>query len=141
MMQYRFLIIVSTVILMGGLAFNPATAETMKQGTGGTVVLNPGETSRCASDFVVINNNGEEADLKVVLGDKVYIDTMVEPGVPLAYNLPGTISLAKAHGLEDVSINDVAVIMNLGPKAKLEVRCFDLSVNPLRDKDPLKTFK
>ncbi len=140
-MQYRFLIIVSAVILMGGLAFNPATAETMKQGKGGTVVLNPGETSRCASDFVVTNNNGELADLKVVLGSKVYIDTMVEPGVPLAYNLPGTISTARAHGLEDVSIDDVAVIINLGPKAKLAVRCIDLPVNPLREKDPLKTFK
>ena len=36
---------------------------------------------------------------------------------------------------------DVAVIINLGPKSHMRVRCIKLRDNPLRGKDPLATFK
>lgn len=134
-------LVVSTAFLVAAMAIPQAIAETKDPATGEIRILNPGKAERCASDFTVENINGDTADLKVVLGNKVYIDEMVKPGERLAYSLPGTISTAISHGREDLDFNDVAVIINLGPKAKLQVRCIELPSNPLRTKDPLRTFK
>ncbi|MBI4383268.1 MAG: hypothetical protein HY579_04450 [Nitrospinae bacterium] len=132
---------VSTVFLMVGMAIPQAIAETKGPATGEIRIVDPGKTERCASDFTVENIDGDAADLKVVLGNKVYIDEMVNPGERLAYSLPGTISVAISRGREDLDYDDVAIIINLGPKAKLQVRCIDLPSNPLKTKDPLRTFR
>lgn len=141
MRQIRFVLMILATLLMAGLTANTVVAEMGKQIKEQKMVLNPGTAGRCDTSFVVQNIDGEPADLKVVLGSKVYINEMVNPGERLAYNLPGTISTAKFHGLEDVTHDDVAVIINLGPKAKLQVQCIDLPSNPTREMDPLKTFK
>ena len=104
-------------------------------------ILEPGEAERCANDFFVDNIGNEEADLKVVLGNKVYVDEILQPGERRAFDLPATINVARFRGREDVSFDDVAVIINLGPKANLRVRCIKLRENPLKVKDPLATFK
>ena len=104
-------------------------------------VIEPGEVERCGNDFFVDNIGKEDADLKVVLGHKVYVSEILQPGERRAFDLPATINAARLRGREDVSFDDVAVIINLGPKAHLRVRCIDLRENPLRGKDPSAVFK
>jgi hypothetical protein len=104
-------------------------------------VIEPGEAERCANDFFVDNIGKEEADLKVVLGNKVYVSEILQPGERRAFDLPATINAARLRGREDVSFDDIAVIINLGPKAHMRVRCIDLRENPLRGKDPSAVFK
>jgi len=104
-------------------------------------IIEPGEAERCANDFFVDNIGKEEADLKVVLGHKVYVSEIMQPGEKRAFDLPATINVARLRGREDVSFDEIAVIINLGPKAHLRVRCMDLRENPLKGKDPLAVFK
>lgn len=104
-------------------------------------IIEPGEAERCANDFFVDNIGKEESDLKVVLGHKVYIDEILQPGEKRAFDLPATINVARLRGREDVSFDDIAVIINLGPKAHMRVRCLDLGDNPLKVKDPSAIFK
>ena len=104
-------------------------------------IIEPGEAERCANDFFVDNIGKEEADLKVVLGNKVYISEILQPGEKRAFDLPATINVARLRGREDISFDDIAVIINLGPKAHMRVRCIDLRENPLKGKDALTVFK
>jgi hypothetical protein len=104
-------------------------------------VIEPGEAERCANDFFVDNIGKEEADLKVVLGHKVYVSEILQPGEKRAFDLPATINVARLRGREDVSFDDIAVIINLGPKAHMRVRCINLKDNPLKSKDGLTVFK
>jgi hypothetical protein len=104
-------------------------------------IIEPGEAERCANDFFVDNIGKEEADLKVVLGHKVYVSEILQPGEKRAFDLPATINVARLRGREDVSFDDIAVIINLGPKAHMRVRCIDLKDNPLKGKDGLAVFK
>ena len=104
-------------------------------------IIEPGEAERCANDFFVDNIGKEEADLKVVLGNKVYVSEILQPGEKRAFDLPATINVARLRGREDVSFDDIAVIINLGPKAHMRVRCIDLKENPLKGKDALTVFK
>lgn len=116
-------------------------AEDMSTGNEKVRVIEPGEAERCANDFFIDNIGSEEADLKVVLGNKVYVDEIMKPGEKRAFDLPATIHVARLRGREDVSFDDTAVIINLGPKAHLRVRCKDLKDYPLKAKDPLAVFK
>ncbi|MDH5762071.1 MAG: hypothetical protein OEZ51_03730 [Nitrospinota bacterium] len=104
-------------------------------------IIEPGEAERCATDFFVDNIGKEEADLKVVLGHKVYVSEMLQAGERRAFDLPATINVARLRGREDVSFDDIAVIINLGPKSHMRVRCVDLRENPLKGKDALTVFK
>ena len=104
-------------------------------------VIEPGEAERCANDFFVDNIGKEEADLKVVLGHKVYVSEILQPGEKRGFDLPATINIARLRGREDVSFDEIAVIINLGPKAHMRVRCIDLRENPLKSKDGLTVFK
>jgi len=104
-------------------------------------IIEPGEAERCANDFFIDNIGKEEADLKVVLGNKVYVSEIMQPGEKRAFDLPATINVARLRGREDVSFDEIAVIINLGPKAHMRVRCVDLRENPLRGKDTLTVFK
>ena len=104
-------------------------------------IIEPGEAERCANDFFVDNIGKEEADLKVVLGNKVYVNEILQAGEKRAFDLPATIHVARLRGREDVSFDEIAVIINLGPKAHMRVRCIDLRENPLKDKDSLTVFK
>jgi hypothetical protein len=104
-------------------------------------IIQPGEAERCANDFFVDNIGKEEADLKVVLGNKVYVNEILQAGEKRAFDLPATIHVARLRGREDVSFDELAVIINLGPKAHMRVRCIDLRENPLKDKDSLTVFK
>ena len=104
-------------------------------------VIEPGAAEQCANDFFVDNIGKESADLKVVLGKKVYVDEMLQAGERRAFDLPATIKVAQARGHEPISLDDIAVIINLGPKAHMRVRCIDLRDNPLQSKDPLAKFK
>ena len=104
-------------------------------------IIEPGEAERCANDFFVENIGKEEADLNVVLGKKVYVHEILQPGERRAFDLPATINVARFRGQEDVTFDEVAVIINLGPKSNMRVRCIDLRDNPLKAKDPLSTFK
>lgn len=104
-------------------------------------IIEPGEAERCANDFFIDNIGKEEADLRVVLGHKVYVNEIMQPGEKRAFDLPATINVARLRGREDVSFDEIAVIINLGPKSHLRVRCMDLKENPLKRKDPLAVFK
>ena len=104
-------------------------------------IIEPGEAERCSNDFFVDNIGKEEADLKVVLGNKVYVSEILQAGEKRAFDLPATINVARLRGREDVSFDDIAVIINLGPKAHMRVRCIDLRENPLKGKDTLTVFK
>lgn len=104
-------------------------------------IIEPGEAERCANDFFIDNIGKEEADLRVVLGHKVYVNEIMQPGEKRAFDLPATINVARLRGREDVSFDEIAVIINLGPKSHLRVRCMDLKENPLKGKDPLTVFK
>ena len=104
-------------------------------------IIEPGEVERCANDFFIDNIGKEDADLKVVLGNKVYVSEILQPGERRAFDLPATINAARLRGREDISFDDVAVIINLGPKAHMRVRCIDLRENPLKSKDALTVFK
>ncbi len=104
-------------------------------------IIEPGEVERCANDFFIDNIGKEEADLKVVLGNKVYVSEILQPGERRAFDLPATINAARLRGREDLSFDETAVIINLGPKAHMRVRCIDLRENPLKGKDGLATFK
>ena len=104
-------------------------------------IIEPGEAERCANDFFVDNIGKDEADLKVVLGHKVYVSEILQPGEKRAFDLPATINVARLRGREDISFDEIAVIINLGPKAHMRVRCMDLRENPLKAKDPMAVFK
>jgi hypothetical protein len=104
-------------------------------------IIEPGEAERCANDFFVDNIGKEEADLKVVLGNKVYVSEILQAGEKRAFDLPATIHVARLRGREDISFDEVAVIINLGPKSHMRVRCIDLRENPLKGKDSLTVFK
>ena len=104
-------------------------------------IIEPGEAERCANDFFVDNIGKEEADLKVVLGNKVYVNEILQAGEKRAFDLPATIHVARLRGREDISFDEVAVIINLGPKSHMRVRCIDLRENPLKGKDSLTVFK
>lgn len=104
-------------------------------------IIEPGEAERCANDFFVENIGKEDADLNVVLGKKVYVHEILQPGERRAFDLPATINVARFRGQEDVTFDEVAVIINLGPKSNMRVRCINLRDNPLKGKDPLSTFK
>ncbi|NIT82530.1 MAG: hypothetical protein GWM98_13170 [Nitrospinaceae bacterium] len=104
-------------------------------------IIQPGEAERCATDFMVDNIGKEEADLKVVLGNKVYVSEILQPGEKRGFDLPATLRVAQARGREDLSLDEIAVIINLGPKSHMRVRCIDIRENPLKVKDPLSTFK
>jgi hypothetical protein len=104
-------------------------------------IIEPGEAERCSNDFFVDNIGKEEADLRVVLGHKVYVNEIMQPGEKRAFDLPATINVARLRGREDISFDEIAVIINLGPKSHLRVRCMDLKENPLKGKDPLAVFK
>ncbi len=104
-------------------------------------IVEPGEAERCANDFFVENIGKEEADLKVVLGNKVYVSEILQPGEKRAFDLPATIHVARLRGREDVSFDDIAVIINLGPTSHMRVRCIDLRENPLNVEDPSAAFK
>ena len=104
-------------------------------------IIEPGEAERCANDFFIDNISKEEADLKVALGNKVYVSEILQPGERRAFDLPATINAARLRGREDLSFDEIAVIINLGPKAHLRVRCIDLRENPLKGKDGLAVFK
>ncbi|MFQ5482426.1 MAG: hypothetical protein ACE5ER_06665 [Nitrospinaceae bacterium] len=103
-------------------------------------IIDPGEAVRCKKDFIVENLDSEPADLKVVLGNKVYVDEILAPGETRAFSLAGTLFVAKHHG-RDVSFNTEAIIINLGPTSKMRSRCLSLKKNPLRGEDGLQTFK
>ena len=79
-------------------------------------IIEPGEAERCANDFFVDNIGKEEADLKVVLGNKVYVSEILQAGEKRAFDLPATIHVARLRGREDISFDEIAVIINLGPK-------------------------
>lgn len=134
-----FLYILAVMMVIG------VPANLWAGGTGTQVekirIIEPGEAERCANDFFVDNIGKEEADLKVVLGNKVYIDEILQPGEKRAFDLPATINVARLRGREDVSFDDIAVIINLGPKAYMRVRCIHLGDNPLKVKDPSTVFK
>ncbi len=104
-------------------------------------IIEPGEAERCGNDFFVDNIGKEEADLKVVLGNKVYVSEILQPGEKRAFDLPATIHVARLRGREDVSFDDIAVIINLGPTSHMRVRCIDLRENPLKAEDPSASFK
>ncbi len=104
-------------------------------------IIAPGEAERCANDFFIDNIGKEEADLKVVLGHKVYVSEIMQAGEKRAFDLPATIHVARLRGREDVSLDEIAVIINLGPKSHLRVRCIDLRENPLKSQDPSAVFK
>ena len=141
MRQNRFFLIVTAVLLTGGLAFNTATANTKSLGAGEKAVVTPGSFVTCDSNFMIENIDGTPADLKVVLGERVFIAQMIDPGERLAYSLPATIASARFRGGENLSENEAAMIVNLGPQANLEVSCEAIRRNPLRKKDPLQGFK
>lgn len=136
---FSFLYIMIVVMVIG------APANVWAGDTGTKVekirIIEPGEAERCANDFFIDNIGKEEADLKVVLGNKVYISEILQPGERRAFDLPATIHVARLRGREDLSFDDVAIIINLGPKAHLRVRCIDLRDNPLKSKDALTVFK
>ena len=104
-------------------------------------IIQPGEAERCATDFFIDNIGEETADLKVVLGHKVYVDEMLVPGEKRAFDLPATLKVAQARGHGVTSFDQIAVIINLGPKSHMRVRCIDLRENPLKGEDPLTVFK
>jgi hypothetical protein len=129
-----------TVMMVVGFSTN-LWAGSMNTKVEKIRVIEPGEAERCANDFFVDNIGKEEADLKVVLGHKVYVSEILQPGEKRAFDLPATINVARLRGREDVSFDDIAVIINLGPKAHMRVRCIDLKDNPLKSKDGLTVFK
>ena len=141
MRKNRFFLIVMAVLLIGGLASNTATAKTKSLGAGEKAVVTPGNFVTCNSNFMIENIDGEPADLKVVLGERVFIAQMIDPGQTLAYSLPATIASARFRGGENISENEAAMIVNLGPEANLEVSCVKIRRNPLREKDPLRELK
>ena len=141
MRKNRFFLIVTAVLLIGGLASNTATAKTKSLGAGEKAVVTPGNFVTCDSNFMIENIDGTPADLKVVLGERVFIAQMIDPGERLAYSLPATIASARFRGGENLSENEAAMIVNLGPQANLEVSCEAIRRNPLRKKDPLQDFK
>ncbi len=141
MRKNRFFLIVTAVLLIGGLASNTATAKTKSLGAGEKAVVTPGNFVTCNSNFMIENIDREPADLKVVLGERVFIAQMIDPGQTLAYSLPATIASARFRGGEDISDNEAAMIVNLGPEANLEVSCVKIRRNPLREKDPLRELK
>ncbi|MCF8721433.1 hypothetical protein [Nitrospina gracilis] len=136
--------IAGTVLLV--CLFFPGLAAAQQQSvtTPATVkmtVIKPGEAERCKTDFIVENMAGETADLKVVLGHKVYVDELLNPQERRAFSLPGTILTAKFHGHQIQQGEDEAVIINLGPKSDIRLRCIQLPENPKSEKDDLAVFK
>ena len=137
--KYSFIYILASLMVLG-------ISTSLWAGCTGTKVekiriIEPGEAERCANDFFVDNIGKEEADLKVVLGKKVFVSEILQAGERRAFDLPATINVARFQGREDLTFDDIAVIINLGPKSHMRVRCIDLGENPLRGKDPLTVFK
>ena len=137
--KYSFIYILASLMVLG------ISTSLWAGGTGTKVekirIIEPGEAERCANDFFVDNIGNEEADLKVVLGKKVFVSEILQAGERRAFDLPATINVARFQGREDLTFDDIAVIINLGPKSHMRVRCIDLGENPLRGKDPLTVFK
>lgn len=137
--KYSLIYILASLMVLG------ISTSLWAGGTGTKVekirIIEPGEAERCANDFFVDNIGKEEADLKVVLGKKVFVSEILQAGERRAFDLPATINVARFQGREDLTFDDIAVIINLGPKSHMRVRCIDLGENPLRGKDPLTVFK
>jgi len=126
-------------LLLPGLLYAGETTTT--PATVKMTVIKPGKADRCQTDFIVENIDREPADLKVVLGNKVYVDEMLAPSERRAFSLPGTILTARYHGHE-VKFDEVAVIINLGPTSNMRLRCIQLPDNPVdRQNDELTVFK
>lgn len=141
MRQNRFFLIVLAVLIIGGLVSNTAMAKTKSLSAGEKAVVTPGNFVTCNSNFMIENIDASPADLKVVLGERVFIAQMIDPGQTLAYSLPATIASARFRGGENIPSNEVAMIINLGPDANMEVSCVKIRRNPLREKDPLRALK
>jgi hypothetical protein len=137
--KYSFLYILVLLIAVG-IPTN-LWAEDMGTKVEKIRIIEPGEAERCGNDFFVDNIGKEEADLKVVLGNKVYVSEILQPGEKRAFDLPATIHVARLRGREDVSFDDIAVIINLGPTSHMRVRCINLRENPLKVEDPSASFK
>ena len=135
---------VTTIALLAGLLLPGLLSAEDDYATPATVkmtVIKPGEADRCQTDFIVENIDNAPADLKVVLGHKVYVDELLAPKERRAFSLPGTILTARYHGHE-VTLDDVAVVINLGPESNLRLRCIQLPDNPVdRAADELTVFK
>ena len=140
-MNIKFSIICILIVFMVVGVSSKLFAGNMGTKVEKTRIIQPGEAERCTNDFFVDNIGNEEADLKVVLGNKVYVNEILQAGEKRAFDLPATIHVARLRGREDVSFDEIAVIINLGPKAHMRVRCIDLRENPLKDKDSLTVFK
>ena len=140
-MNIKFSVICILIVFMVVGVSSKLFAGNMGTKVEKTRIIQPGEAERCANDFFVDNIGKEEADLKVVLGNKVYVNEILQAGEKRAFDLPATIHVARLRGREDVSLDEIAVIINLGPKAHMRVRCIDLRENPLKGKDSLTVFK
>ena len=140
-MNIKFSLICILIVFMVVGVSSKLFAGNMGTKVEKTRIIQPGEAERCANDFFVDNIGNEEADLKVVLGNKVYVNEILQAGEKRAFDLPATIHVARLRGREDVSLDEIAVIINLGPKAHMRVRCIDLRENPLKGKDSLTVFK
>ncbi|MGP0565944.1 hypothetical protein ACTRW9_01330 [Nitrospina sp. 32_T5] len=132
-------IVMAACLLVPGLAAAQESSTT--PATVKMTVIKPGEAQRCKTDFIVENMAGETADLKVVLGHKVYVDELLNPQERRAFSLPGTLLTAKFHGHDIPKNEDEAVIINLGPKSDIRLRCIQLPENPKPKKDELAVFK
>jgi len=140
-MNIKFSVFCILIVFMVVGVSSKLFAENMGTKVEKIRIIQPGEAERCANDFFVDNIGKEEADLKVVLGNKVYVNEILQAGEKRAFDLPATIHVARLRGREDVSFDEIAVIINLGPKSHMRVRCIDLRENPLKGKDSLTVFK
>ncbi len=130
----------AALVLLGFALPSGAASSVSSEAFSDVKVLTPGAAGVCNNDFIIENLNAQPAEVKVIIGNEDYINEQLQASEKRAYSLKGTLYLARSFG-KDVSMDDLATIINTNPRTKLRIRCMNLPENPVPKEDTLRTFK
>jgi hypothetical protein len=110
------------VLIIAGI-FN--LAEAMENTSSPeALILNPGMASSCQHDFVVENLGASDAELRITLGDELWMHDRVNAMESKAYGIQENLGEAKLGGLS-VNADDVATIFNNDENARIRLHCME----------------
>ncbi|MFQ5673713.1 MAG: hypothetical protein ACE5G9_11505 [Nitrospinales bacterium] len=116
MNKKMFLICILTVFAMVGFTFNHSSAQTAFTEFNAEIsVLETGMAASCPDNFMVENPGGDNAKLKVILGNEAFKEEWIQARTKKHYNRKGMLSLAKSKGKQVVN-DDVATIINMSER-------------------------
>jgi len=120
-----FGIVLFFLILGLGVSVSPAKSIAMDdEFSEGIYTLEPGMSTSCQNDFIVENAGKDDAEFLMLLGEEEYVKGNIDGNHAKAYSLSQSISTAKMEG-RTVKDDDVATIINMGGKSKINLYCVE----------------